>query len=187
MQKTGFVTRFVIPAAIVLVTTVVTSLIYHHLAWKIEGRALHTILAHVSAVILFVSIGFGALLIYPMAFFRGAHMGERILACLITPVVWNAKEMVRVSEFFNFGETLYYGLNSIFLLCVFGALGQMGLCELICRWRLGKRGEEPVRVFSPLPVISILASLVALYVFLIWGLGVHFFYIYIEGYRAIFS
>ncbi len=113
-------------------------------------------------------------------------MAERIIACLITPLVWNLKEMVRVSEFFTLGETLYYGLNTVFLLAVFSALGQMGLCELICCWRLGKRSEEPVKVFSPAPVIAILVGLAALYVCLLWGLGVHFFYIYIEGYRAIF-
>jgi hypothetical protein len=95
--------------------------------------------------------------------------------------------MVRVSEFFTFGETLYYGLNTAFLLSVFGALGQMGLCELICRWRLGKRSEEAVKVFSPAPVISIVVGLAALYVFLLWGLGVHFFYIYIQGYRVLFT
>jgi len=63
----------------------------------------------------------------------------------------------------------------------------MGLCELMCRWRLGKRSEEPIRVFSPGPIVSIVVGLVALYLCLLGGLGVHFFYIYIEGYKAIFA
>ena len=188
MQKTSFLKRFVVPVAIVLVTMIVTSIIYFHLAWRMDsGNALRPAIAFISAALLFSSIGFGTFLIYPVAFFRGAGVGERIIACLITPLVWNAKELVRVSEFFTVGETLYYGLNTAFLLSVFGVLGQMGLCELICRWRLNKRSEEPVRVFSPAPVISIVVGLVALYLCLLWGLGVHFFYIYIEGYRALFA
>ena len=188
MQKTSFLKRFVVPVVIVLVVMTVTAIIYFHLAWRMDtDNVLRPVVVFVSAAILFSSIGFGAVLIYPMAFFRGASAGERIVACLITPLVWNVKELVRVSEFFTFGETLYYGLNTVFLLSVFGALGQMGLCELICRWRLGKRSEEPVKVFSPAPVISIVVGLVALYLCLLWGLGVHFFYIYIEGYRAIFA
>jgi hypothetical protein len=33
----------------------------------------------------------------------------------------------------------------------------------------------------------VISGLAATYFFLLWGLGVHFFYIYIQGYRAIFS
>ena len=188
MQKTGFLKRFVIPVAIVLATMIATSIIYFHLAWRMDtGNALRPFVTFMSAAVLFASIGFGTFVIYPTAFFRGANAGERIIACLVTPLVWNVKELVRVSEFFTVGETLYYGLNTAFLLSVFGALGQMGLCELICRWRLGKKGEEPVKVVSAAPVVAIAVGLVALYLCLIWGLGVHFFYIYIEGYRAIFA
>lgn len=187
MQKASFVKRVAIPTAAVLLTMLAMSIIYFHLAWRIENGFLKAIVTFGSAALLFSSIGFGTLLIYPIAFFRGASTGERITACLVAPVVWNIKELLRVSEFFTFGETLYYGLNTVFILSVFGALGLMGLCELVCRWRLNKRAEEPVRVFSPIPVLSIIAGLAALYVCLLWGLGVQFFYIYISGYRAIFT
>jgi hypothetical protein len=187
MEQKSLSKRFILPVAIVLGAMIVTSIIYLHLAWKIDGdNPLRPLVTTVSAWALFISIGFGALYIYPKGFFGGASVAERIIGCLVTPLVWNVKEMVRVSEFFTLGETLYYGLNTVFLLAVFSALGQMGLCELVCRWRLGKRSREPVKVFSPAPVIAIFVGLAALYVCLLWGLGVHFFYIYIEGYRAIF-
>lgn len=187
MEQKSFSKRFILPVGIVLATMIVTTIIYFHLAWRMGGdNPIRPVVTTVSSWVLFISIGFGACYIYPTGFFRGASVAERIAACLVTPLVWNLKEMVRVSEFFTLGETLYYGLNTVFLLAVFSALGQMGLCELICRWRLGKRSEEPVKVFSPTPVIAIFVGLAALYVCLLWGLGVHFFYIYIEGYRAIF-
>jgi hypothetical protein len=187
MEKASFGKRFLKPVIIVILTMVVSGVTYFHLSWQIENPTLHEIVALLSSSILFISIGFGTLYIYPVAYFRGAGPAERVIACLITPVVWDIKEMVRVSEFFTFGETLYYGLNTDFILSVFAALGQMGLCELICRWRRGKRSEEPVKILSPVPIISIVLGLAALYVCLLWGMGVHFFYIYIQGYRALFT
>ncbi|RJP64813.1 MAG: hypothetical protein C4532_18615 [Candidatus Abyssobacteria bacterium SURF_17] len=185
MQKATFLKRFVIPAGIPLLTMIVMSLIYHN-SWRIRSDALQQIVAHISAVLLFVSIGFGMFVTYPMAFRRGASVGERIIACLVTPLVWNIKEVVRVSEFFTFGECLYYGLNQIFVLSVFGAFAEMGLCELICRWRKCMRAEEPIKIVTPLPLVAICSGIAAFYVILLWGLGVHFFYVYIEGYKALF-
>ncbi len=184
-MKTSFVKRTVVPVSIVLFTMAATSVIYNY-SWRINNVTLQWIVANVSAVLLFVSIGFGALVIYPVAFFRGAGTAERIIASLVTPIAWDIKEIVRVSQYFTYPEALYYGINQVFLLSIFGAFAQMGLCELICRWRLSKRGEGPARVFSAIPVISILLGLGAFYVILIWGVGVHFFYIYVEGYKALF-
>jgi hypothetical protein len=187
MPKQSFSRRFLQPVGTVLLVWAVTSVLYLECAWRLEPGALRSLVAFSSAALLLLSLGFGALYIYPVAFFRGASTGERLVACMVTPLVWNLKEMVRVGEFFSLGETLYYGLNTAFLLTVFGSLGLAGLCELVCRWRLGKGGEQPVRVFSPAPVIWIGAGLAAVYLLLFWGLGVHFFYIYIEGYKAIFT
>jgi hypothetical protein len=187
MQKASFAKRFITPVAIVLLTMIATSIVYLHLAWRMPHGTLRDIVTFLSAAILFVSIGCGAVVIYPMAYFRGASLAGRAIACLVTPVVWNLKEMLRVSEFFTTGEALYYGLNTAFLLSVFSTLGLMGICEMICRWRLGARSGERVKVLSLGPVACIVAGIVALYVFLLWGLGVHFFYIYIQGYRALFT
>jgi hypothetical protein len=187
MEQKSVLKRSIIPVAVVLATMIVTSIIYLHLAWRINaGNPIRPVVTALSSAVLFISIGFGALFIYPKGFFGGASAAERIAACLFTPVVWNLKEMVRVSEFFTFGETLYYGLNTAFLLALFGTLGLMGLSELLCRRKLNKFGEEPVKVLSPAPVLAICAGLAALYICLLWGLGVHFFYIYIDGYRALF-
>jgi hypothetical protein len=187
MPKQRFWRRFLQPVGTVLLVWAVTSVVYLECAWRLEPGALRNVVAFSSAFLLLLSLGFGALYIHPVAFFRGASTGERLVACLITPLAWNLKEMVRVGEFFSFGEALYYGLNSAFLLTVFGALGQAGLCELVCRWWLGKRSGRPVRVFSPAPAILIGMGLAAVFLLLIWGLGVHFFYIYIQGYKAIFT
>jgi hypothetical protein len=187
MERMSFGKRFLKPVIFVLLTLLVSNTAYFYLSWQISHPTLRAIFALVSSAVLFISIGFGAVYIYPVAYFRGAGIGERIIACLITPIIWNIKEMVRVSEFFTVGETLYYGLNTVFILSIFGAFGLMGLCELICRWRAGKRGGESIRILSAAPIVSMIMGLAALYVCLLWGMGVHFFYIYIQGYRMLFT
>ncbi len=187
MEKKSVLKRSVIPATIVLHVMIFSGIVYFHLAWRMEaGGSLRAVLTWASSWLLFISIGFGTLYIYPRGFFRGAGATERIAACFVTPVVWNLKEMVRVNEFFSLGETLYYGLNTSFLLAVFGTLGLIGLCEIICRRKLAKTSSEPVKVLTPAPIAAIISGLAALFVCLLWGGGVHFFYIYIQGYRALF-
>jgi hypothetical protein len=185
MEKKSFAKRVIGPTIWVLIAMIASALIYN-CSWRIGNDAIHQALATISAVVLFASIGFGTLVIYPTAFFRGSNAAQRIIACLVTPVAWNIKEIVRVGEFFTFGESLYYGLNQVFLLSVFGAFAQMGVCEIICRWRMSRRNEAPVKIITASPVISILAGAVVFYVILIWEVGVHFFYAYITIYKAIF-
>jgi hypothetical protein len=187
VPRQSFWRRFLQPVGTVVLVWAVMSVVYLDGAWRLEPGALRSLLAFSSAVLLLLSLGFGALYIYPVAFFRGASTGERLAACLVTPLVWNLKEMLRVGEFFSFGETLYYGLNTAFLLAAFGSLGLAGLCELVCRWRLGQRSEQPVRILSPAPLAWVGMGLAAVYLLILWGLGVHFFYIYIQGYKALFT
>ncbi|MBI4832298.1 MAG: hypothetical protein HY801_12270 [Candidatus Lindowbacteria bacterium] len=185
MEKKSFMKRTGIMTGIVLVIMLASAIAYN-CSWRIGNNAAQQALANISAVLLFASIGFGTLVIYPVSFFRGATVTERILACLVTPIAWNIKEIVRVGEFFTFGESLYYGLNQVFLLSLFGAFAQMGLCELICRWRLIRRGATAVRIATPAPIVSILVGAAAFYIILLWEVGVHFFYGYITIYKAIF-
>ena len=185
IEKKSFVQRFIVPAGIVLIIMIVSLLAYFN-AWRIDNDLLHRSIAFIFGLLLFISIGFGSLLVYPLMYFRGASGGERVLGSLITPIVWTIKELVRVSEYFTIGETLYYGLSSIFLLIFLGTLGLMGIVELLCRQRIKKRIDPTSRVITPLPVAAILIGLAALYIIFIWGVGVHWFYIYQEGYKALF-
>jgi hypothetical protein len=131
-----------------------------------------------------VSIGFGPLYAYPSAFFRGASAPERVLASLVTPVAWDVKEVLRVSEYFTWGESLYYGLNTIFILCLCVGAVQMGLCEMVCRAVRNRRVSQPLPVVTPACVIPVLAGLLGVGALFLWGGGVHAFYIYQEGYKA---
>ncbi len=156
-------------------------------AWRLESHILHQALATAAWIVLVLTVGFGALVLYPVASRGGAGVLERIAACLATPLAWNAKEIVRVSEFFPAAEALYYGLNPFFVSIFFGTFAQMGLCEILIRWRLKKQGRAEIRFAAPLPVLAILLGIAALAVTLFWEQGVHAFYFYIEGYKALFT
>lgn len=185
VPKTSYTKRIVFPAAVVLVVMALSFIVYWS-AWRIDSYALHRYVSHISAAVLFISIGFGPLLIYPVAYFRGAGAGERIYASLIPPVIWFVKELIRVSEFFTPGETLYFIFNPLNIMIFIGAFGLMGLSELLCRKSMKKRTGQPEKVITFLPVFAMFMAIVCLYVFMIWGGGVHMFYIYMEGYKALF-
>jgi len=185
MEQQSFTRRAVAPGATVLIVMFASAILYDQ-SWKIGNDALHQLTAYVSGLILFVSIGFGPLYAHPKAYFRGASALERILACLLTPVAWDVKEMFRVSEYFSWGESLYYGLNTIFILCLCVGVAQMGVCEMVCRWVRNRQVLEPVPVVTPASLIPVLVGLLGVGTFFLWGGGVHSFYIYQEGYKALF-
>jgi hypothetical protein len=186
MERRGFVPRAVLPAVTVLVVMAASAVLYNQ-AWRISNDTAHQLTAYLSGMILFVSIGFGPLYVYPRAFFRGASLLERVLASLVTPLAWNLKEIVRVSEFFTWGESLYYGLNQLFLACLCVGAFEMGLCEMACRWTRNRATQAPLPVVTLTSLIAVLAGLAGMGVLFAWGMGVHWFYIYQEGYKALFT
>jgi hypothetical protein len=186
MEQQNFTRRVVTPALAVLIVMVGSWILYDQ-AWRIGSHAMHQRTAYLAGILLFLSIGFGPLYVYPRAFFRGASLGERILASLVTPVAWNAKEILGVSEVFTWGESLYYGLNPVFFMCLSVAAVQMGLCEMVCR-RLRNRGvSEPAPVVTPTPLVAVVVGLVCMAVLLLWDMGAQGFYIFQEGYKALFT
>jgi len=185
MQRGTFARRFVFPTALGLAIMLGTLWIYN-VSWRIENDTIHQWLAFVTGLGHMAMLLGGSLLIYPIAFFRGATLAERIIACLVVPVVWSATEIIRVTEFFPFGESLYYGVNSQFVVYLACTALQMGLCEIICRWWIRGRAGAPAKVVPRGAVISILVGLVGVYVVMIWEGGVHWFYLYQQGYKALF-
>ena len=94
IKKEPFVQRSVKPAAAVFLTAAVSTAVYS-MSQDIDVPWLRALAVNISGPLAFASIGFGALLVYPMAFFRGAGAGERILASLFTPLVWVIQEIIR--------------------------------------------------------------------------------------------
>jgi hypothetical protein len=177
MQNRDVVHRIVLPTSIVLVTMLLARLVYFHSSSSV---------ATVSGVIMFLSIGFGTLLIYPVSLFRGAGLWERIIGCLVTPVVWNAIEIYNVSEAFTLPESLFYGLNILFLGTVAGQFLSMGVCDFLCRLRLRRVKQEAVKAIAPFTVLACLFGILGIYLVLVWREGVGLHYLLIDVYKEIF-
>ena len=184
MEKQGFLKRVLAPVAILLSVMIGSRIIYFNSS-LIDNHAVYQFVAIVSGLIHFFSIGFGTLFIYPVTYFNGAGKTERIIACLITPFAWNVLEIFKMAEVFPFLESLYYGLNSLAILTFSMTLALMGICEMVCRYVVKRKGGE-VKVVTPAPILSIVALLIVTYITALWGNGAHWFYIFMNGYIALF-
>ncbi len=174
-----------IKPTLALLTLVVISIALYNNFWLLGLPSLQRIAGHLFGLPVFFGVGCGALYVYRAAFFRGACPTERICACLVTPVLYTASEVLRVREFFSWGESLYFALSPGFQLIMLANLGCMGLAEMLCCLSLRRKGSV-IRVITPLPLSAVLLLPVGVYVIVIWGFGVHWFYVYQQGYKALF-
>ena len=129
MDKKGFLKRFVGPVLLVFVIMSISWACYM-LAPRLPGFALFQIIAIVSGIVLFISLGFGALYVYYASYVRRAGPGERIIAALINPFIWMTKEVAVVGSIYPAGEALYYYLNPVQLLLVGAVVAQVTLSRM---------------------------------------------------------
>ena len=138
----------------------------------------------------FVVVGAG--FVYPYVYFVGAApssiagLRERVLASFITPLAYIISEMVRVSDYFTPGESIYYGFSSMGLFILFLNFGLLGLSEMVCRLVSRRKTGAPTRIITLGPLASVVLAGVMIYVVLFWDMGQVFFYIYQEGYILLF-
>ncbi len=185
MERCGFRERFVTPVLVVFCVMILSWLVYN-LSWRLENATLHRILASVSGALLFLSVALGTLVVYAMAYFRGASLKERIAASLINPFLWATKECIRLCISFTFLESVYYYLNPLNIWLVFGVTAEMALAEMLCRRRLRSRGEA-IRVLHPTAVAVLLISLSLVVSLYVWGEGENVYVLFLEGYRVLFG
>jgi hypothetical protein len=185
MAKKPFTHRFFFPVVHLLVVMTVSYLVFK-LSRHIESHQLYHILSHVFGLMLFASLGFGTFYVYPAAYFRGATAGEMILASLANPFIWATKEVILLTGIYTLGESIYFYLNPINCLLFSGVAAQMGLCEILCRRKIRKRGET-VSVLSLPAVLALVIGVFSVVLIFAWELGVNHFYIFQEGYKAIWG
>jgi hypothetical protein len=184
IQKQSPARRFFFPMALVLGIWLLMKLFYEN-AWKLNLGEAQTVVAW----------GFGLgnelfrplvpIIAYPIAYFRGASLTERALACLMPFFVWFGYQLFLAAGVFSIGETVYYGFSSAFLFALCNVISVMGVCEFFCRWRVQKRDPEQ-KIWSFGAGAAVLSGPVAVFVLMIWGGGTHWFYVYQEGYKLLF-
>lgn len=185
MERKGFRKRFAGPVLFVCIVMCLSWAVYM-LAPRIPSFALFQIIAIVSGVVLFISLGLGALYIYYVSYVRGASLTERIIGALVNPVIWMTKEVFVVGSVYAFNEALYYYLNPVHLLLLGAVVAEMGLAELLAGRKL--KAARPVSRTVSVPAVAavILGAAWVAFMF-VWDLGVHHFYIFQEGFKALFG
>ncbi len=184
IKRQSFLRRFVVPVGTMLVLMLVLLVVYNH-AWWIGSPAVKTILAWASGVPLFLLLYFSAVVLYPVIYFRGGGPLERIAGSFIPQAAWWLKEMYLAGAYFTLPETMYYGLSQVFLMAFAGNVAVMGAAELVCRF-FARRRTARVRVVTPGPVAAMAVGLAGIYFMALYGGGEPWFYLYQEGYKALF-
>lgn len=185
MEKLNFKKRFMFPVWIVFLV-MTTSWISYNLAWRIDNHFIHQALASVFGALLFISITFSPLFIYPLAYFRGASLTERVMASLINPFLWATKECLRLLTSFTFLESAYYYFNPLSLWLFCGVFAQMGLLEMICRKKL-KNQDREIKAIHPVAMAVFLVSLFLVVFLYAWGQGENIYVIFLAWFRKFFG
>jgi hypothetical protein len=134
----------------------------------------------------FLILLLGSLILYPIMFFRGAPLWERLVGCYIVPFAYLIWAIIQATEFFPFGQAFYYGFNPITIGTSLLQLALIGLAETVSRWWYRGKSSTGIRVITWPSVAGIVAGATGIYVTLFWEGGVHWFYVYKEVYSFLF-
>ena len=135
MERKGFPKRFLGPVFFVFVVMSLSWAAYM-LSPRVPSFALFQIVAIVSGIVLFISLGLGALYVYYVSYVRGAGFAERVIAALVNPLIWMTKEVAVLGSIYTVPEALYYYLNPVHLLLIGAVAAEMGAAELLVRRKL---------------------------------------------------
>lgn len=182
-NRQNFTRRFLYPAMLVFGIWLVMNLIYAN-AWKFELGGVNTVISWTCGLGDIIFRALTPLIIYVIACPRGASLTERVVASMMPLFGWAAYQLYLAAGVFSIGETIYYGFSSAFLFAFCVLISVIGLCELVLRWTAKQHRLKKSRVLGP--IIAILMGPLSVFVLMIWGGGVHFFYVYQEGYKLLF-
>jgi len=176
----------VIPAIIVVKVDVAISL----LAGRPEvfpSVSVYRVVLNSEAVLRYVGIFVAVVCVWGVLRSHHAPRWVLALAILSGPLAYGVIEFVRTQAFFPPEQAAYYAINPIFV----GAVGSQVACAAVAEflWRWWGRRRSIDR--GPLVSWPMLAAAVVgwgtLYVAVLWDGGIHWFYVYQQGFKALFA
>lgn len=106
----------------------------------------------------------------------GSARGWRVLGVISGPLAYSLSAMWHVLSYFPTGQAAYYGLNPLVVAAVGSSIATAAVAEMLWRRR---------------PAIGLLglAALgwAVLWATVLWDGGVHWFYVYQQGFKALFG
>ena len=182
VQRSSITHRFLAPLFLALTVMIVSRTVYLN-ACRVDSQALYHALALLAGAVQFASIVLVGLVVYPVTYFRGATVAERVTACSTNLAVWVGIDAYNVSEAFPCLESIYYGVNIGAILFAWN-FAWMGVLELACRWREKGMGTKGT-ILTLVPFIPILLFLLVV-CFLSKEGGAYYFNKLLDGYVALF-
>lgn len=189
-EKPSFGRRFLLPVGVILglwLTADFLLLLITRQPFPLANTAFYRPLMNVLARGRILSLLSGGLIIYPVLFFRGARLKERLLGAMVLPLAYVITAIAHVTAYFPLGEAVYYGFNTIAVAGTFLHFGLISIADVFCRWWLRRRDGRPLPLVRWPHVAGILIGAIVGYVTLIWNGGQTFFYLYQEGYKLLFQ
>lgn len=185
MRKQGFFRRIILPIVVVMGLMII-SINGYDFSRSITNQTLHQTMANTTAMLMFLSIWLGAMIANTIAYFQGATFRERLLVCLVTPVLWSAKVLWYFMGIYSWPEFFFLLLHNIILGPSVVALLCMGLSELWCRAIAKRRtGGASGRVLAPSSLTVLFVGAVGLFVMLYNG-GHAYYFVYMDVYTKLF-
>ena len=186
MARKTFYERVLIPAGIVLFLMILSINTYNASpALGAHHPALGRALSHLSALFMFISIWLGAFIAHPLAYRAGASMKERVLAGLVTPLVWSGKMVYGAGCVYSGWELVYWSFHPLIVGVIGVALLDMGISEIACRLLYRNKAPVSQKVMQPAVVIMLLAGIIIVPVAL-WNGGTVLFYLFVDIYTTLF-
>ncbi len=180
--------RFVTPVLVAVIVWLTADIfLFALMGSSFASSSLYKPLLNLLSAVRFLLLLVGSLVLYPILYFRGATWSERVWGCLTLPLVYLFTAIFRATAYFPFGEAVYYGFNPLTFGSASIQVGLMGLMEIICRAIARRRTQLETPIVQLHLIASIVIGSAALYITLLWDGGVHWFYVYQQGYRLLFQ
>lgn len=147
----------------------------------------YRVVLNFEAVLRFFGVFVAVLCVWAVLRSHRAPRWVLALAILAGPLAYAVTEFFRAQAFFPPDQAAYYAVNPIFV----GAVGSQVACaavaEVLWRWSGRRRGINRGRVVSWPLVATAVVGWAILYVAVLWDGGIHWFYVYQQGYKALFA
>jgi hypothetical protein len=184
-MKQSFQKRFIEPVGAVFLIMALSWAVYFG-SRALDNQSLFLVLSHISGTAYFISVAFGSLFVYTVAYLRGASLRECILASAVNPFIWATKESLLQLRTFSIAESLYYYFNTLNIWLISFMVLEMGAATLIARKILQKRGSTE-KIITPVPMAVTLGSLFFVVFIYAWGRGENLHTVFRWGYILLFG
>lgn len=176
----------VVPAVIVLVTTALSAGLAGHPYALGEPRT-YQIVMNVAVLARFFGMFVAVALVWGSLRSRQSPNWLLSVAVLSGPIAYAFTAALSAQQFFPLGQSLYYGINPMFVAsvgsqCAIAALAEMGWRA----WRRARQRTTDPAVTWRLVVVAV-GGLLVLFLTVLWQGGVPYFFWYQQGYLFLFT